>query len=191
MERVTLNKLLQLKKEDLKGKLICFPTDTVYGVGAIATDVEACKKIYQMKQRSDKKPLPLLCSDIEQVKEYVEEIDEAVESLMRKYWPGALTIIFKKKENVGKHLSEDTIAFRMPNSRIALSIINKFSPLATTSVNMSGEAEINNIDEIEEKFSDWIDYIVTDEAYLSNIPSTVMDATGIFPVILREGKIKV
>ena len=124
-----------------------------------------------MKQRSDKKPLPLLCSDIEQVKEYVEEIDEAVESLMRKYWPGALTIIFKKKENVGKHLSEDTIAFRMPNSRIALSIINKFSPLATTSVNMSGEAEINNIDEIEEKFSDWIDYIVTDEAYLSNIPS--------------------
>ena len=144
MERVTLNKLLQLKKEDLKGKLICFPTDTVYGVGAIATDVEACKKIYQMKQRSDKKPLPLLCSDIEQIKEYVEEIDEAVESLMRKYWPGALTIIFKKKENVGKHLSEDTIAFRMPNSRIALSIINKFSPLATTSVNMSGEAEINN-----------------------------------------------
>lgn len=191
MERVTLNKLLQLKKEDLKGKLICFPTDTVYGVGAIATDVEACKKIYQMKQRSDKKPLPLLCSDIEQVKEYVEEIDESVESLMRKYWPGALTIIFKKKENVGKHLSENTIAFRMPNSRIALSIINKFSPLATTSVNMSGEAEINNIDEIEEKFSDWIDYIVTDEAYLSNIPSTVMDATGIFPVILREGKIKV
>ena len=191
MERVTLSKLLQLKKEDLKGKLICFPTDTVYGVGAIATDVEACKKIYQMKQRSDKKPLPLLCSDIEQIKEYVEEIDEAVESLMRKYWPGALTIIFKKKENVGKHLSENTIAFRMPNSRIALSIINKFSPLATTSVNMSGEAEINNIDEIEEKFSDWIDYIVTDEAYLSNIPSTVMDATGIFPVILREGKIKV
>lgn len=191
MERVTLNKLLQLEKEDLKGKLICFPTDTVYGVGAIATDVEACKKIYQMKQRSDKKPLPLLCSDIEQIKEYVEEIDEAVESLMRKYWPGALTIIFKKKENVGKHLSENTIAFRMPNSRIALSIINKFSPLATTSVNMSGEAEINNIDEIEEKFSDWIDYIVTDEAYLSNIPSTVMDATGIFPVILREGKIKV
>ena len=50
MERVTLSKLLQLKKEDLKGKLICFPTDTVYGVGAIATDVEACKKIYQMKQ---------------------------------------------------------------------------------------------------------------------------------------------
>lgn len=191
MERVTLSKLLQLKKEDLKGKLICFPTDTVYGVGAIATDVEACKKIYQMKQRSDKKPLPLLCSDIEQIKEYVEEIDEAVESLMRKYWPGALTIIFKKKENVGKHLSEDTIAFRMPNSRIALSIINKFSPLATTSVNMSGETEINNIDEIEEKFSDWIDYIVTDEAYLSNIPSTVMDATGVFPVILREGKIKV
>ena len=71
MERVTLNKLLQLKKEDLKGKLICFPTDTVYGVGAIATDVEACKKIYQMKQRSDKKPLPLLCSDIEQIKEYL------------------------------------------------------------------------------------------------------------------------
>lgn len=191
MERVTLNQLLKLKKEDLQGKLICFPTDTVYGVGAIATDEEACEKIYQMKNRSSRKPLPLLCSNIEQIKEYVDEIDEAVLSLVKKYWPGALTIIFNKKEKAGKHLSDKTIAFRMPNSKIALSIIDRFSPMATTSVNISGEKEINNIDEIEEKFADWIDYIVTDEAYLSNIPSTVVDATGVFPIILREGNIKV
>ena len=98
MERVTLKQLLQLSKEDLKGKLICFPTDTVYGVAAIASDVEACEKIYRMKNRSSKKPLPLLCSNIQQVKEYVENIDKTVEYLMEKYWPGALTIIFNKKE---------------------------------------------------------------------------------------------
>lgn len=191
MERVTLKQLLKLNKEDLQGKLICFPTDTVYGVAAIATDVEACKKIYQMKNRSSKKPLPLLCSNINQVKEYVGEIDEAVEYLMKKYWPGALTIIFNKKEGVANHISEKTIAFRMPNSKIALAIIDKFSPLATTSVNISGEKEMNNVDEIANKFSDWIDYIVTDEAYLSNIPSTVLDATGNSLNILREGNIKV
>lgn len=191
MERVTLNQLLQLKKEDLEGKLICFPTDTVYGVGAIATDKKAVEKIYQMKRRNNKKPLPVLCSNIDQIKEYVDEIDDTVAALMKKYWPGALTIIFNKKPGVGDHLSDNTIAFRMPNSKIALDIINRFSPIATTSVNMSGEKEINNIDEIEEKFADWIDYIVTDEAYLSNIPSTVVDATGVFPKILREGNIKV
>ncbi len=191
MERVTLNQLLQLKKEDLEGKLICFPTDTVYGVGAIATDKKAVEKIYQMKRRNNKKPLPVLCSNIDQIKEYVDEIDDTIAALMKKYWPGALTIIFNKKPGVGDHLSDNTIAFRMPNSKIALDIINRFSPIATTSVNMSGEKEINNIDEIEEKFADWIDYIVTDEAYLSNIPSTVVDATGVFPKILREGNIKV
>ena len=67
MEKVTLKELLCLEKEDLKGKLICFPTDTVYGVAAIASDIEAVEKIYAMKKRSERKPLALLCSSIKQV----------------------------------------------------------------------------------------------------------------------------
>jgi tRNA A37 threonylcarbamoyladenosine synthetase subunit TsaC/SUA5/YrdC len=63
--------------------------------------------------------------------------------------------------------------------------------MATTSVNISGEVEINDIEEIAEKFGDWIDYIVTDEAYISNVPSTVLDATGKSLNIVREGNIKV
>ncbi|MBP6904219.1 MAG: threonylcarbamoyl-AMP synthase [Bacilli bacterium] len=191
MEKVTLKELLCLEKEDLKGKLICFPTDTVYGVAAIASDIEAVEKIYAMKKRSERKPLALLCSSIKQVEEYVENIDEAVLFLMKKYWPGALTIIFNKKPGVGDHLAKETIAFRMPNSKIALAIINHFSIMATTSVNISGEVEINDIEEIAEKFGDWIDYIVTDEAYISNVPSTVLDATGKSLNIVREGNIKV
>jgi len=191
MEKVTLKELLCLEKEDLKGKIICFPTDTVYGVAAIASDKEAVEKIYKMKNRSERKPLALLCSNIKQIEEYVEVIDEAVLFLMKKYWPGALTIIFKKKPGKGDYFSKDTVAFRMPNSKIALAIIDHFSVMATTSVNLSGEIEMNNIDEIVEKFADWIDYIVTDEAYLSNVPSTVLDATGDSLNIVREGNIKV
>jgi L-threonylcarbamoyladenylate synthase len=191
MEKVTLKELLCLEKEDLKGKIICFPTDTVYGVAAIASDKEAVEKIYKMKNRSERKPLAILCSNIKQIEEYVEVIDEAVKFLMKKYWPGALTIIFKKRPGKGDYLSKDTIAFRMPNSKLALAIIDHFSLMATTSVNLSGEIEMNNIDEIVEKFANWIDYIVTDEAYLSNVPSTVLDATGDSLNIVREGNIKV
>ncbi|HKM29682.1 MAG TPA: L-threonylcarbamoyladenylate synthase [Bacilli bacterium] len=191
MEKITLSELLCLEKEDLKGKLICFPTDTVYGVAAMASDKEAVEKIFKMKNRTERKPLALLCSNVKQIEEYVEEIDEAVLFLMKKYWPGALTIIFNKRAGVGEHLAKDTIAFRMPNSKLALAIINRFSIMATTSVNLSGEVEMNDIEEIAEKFSDWIDYLVTDEAYLSNVPSTVLDATGKSLNIIREGNIKI
>ena len=191
MEKITLSELLCLEKEDLKGKLICFPTDTVYGVAAMASDKEAVEKIFKMKNRTERKPLALLCSNVKQIEEYVEEIDEAVLFLMKKYWPGALTIIFNKRAGVGEHLAKDTIAFRMPNSKLALAIINRFSIMATTSVNLSGEVEMNDIEEIAEKFSDWIDYLVTDEAYISNVPSTVLDATGKSLNIIREGNIKI
>lgn len=191
MEKVTLKELLCLDKEDLKGKLICFPTDTVYGVAALAEDEEAVEKIYKMKNRDGRKPIALLCGNIKQVEEYVEKIDDEVLYLMRKYWPGALTIIMKKRPGKAMYCTKDTVAFRMPNSKIALPILEKFSVMATTSVNLSGQVELNNVEDIANEFSDWIDYIVTDEAYLSNIPSTVLDATGASLNIVREGNIKV
>ena len=190
MEKVSLQELLKLNRSDLYGKIICFPTDTVYGVGALVDDNKAISKIYKMKNRSDNKPLPILCSKLEQVDRYVI-ITKTAKTLMDKYWPGALTLILKKKDGSLANINESTLAFRMPNSDIALKILDHFSLLATTSVNTSGEKELNSVGEIEEKFSDYIDYLVTDAATFSSVASTIIDATASEIKILRQGNIHI
>ena len=190
MEKVTVKELLKLSKDDLRGKIICFPTDTVYGVGAMADDFEAIKKIYKMKGRSDNKPLAILCSKIEQVEEYTYLNKRAYE-LARLYWPGALTIILKKKKELEAYNNTDTLAFRMPNSKIALQIIDHFSLLSTTSVNPSGEKEMNDYVEIGEKFSRFIDYLVIDKEEFSSVASTIVDLSGEKEKVIRVGSIKI
>lgn len=188
MEKVTVDELIKLNKEDLYGKIICFPTDTVYGVGALANDESAIKKIYKMKNRSDNKPLPILCSKVSQVEEYAY-ISKKARTLMEKYWPGALTIILNKKEGAFDNIAEATLAFRMPDSSVSLKIIDHFSLLATTSVNTSGEKELNSLSEIEEKFSSYIDYLVIDSATFSSVASTIVDATSDTLKVIRQGNI--
>ena len=101
-------------------------------------------------------------------------------------WPGALTIIFESTDSDYPH---DTIAIRIPDSDIAIKILKHFGPMEVTSVNISGEKELNSVREIEEKFKDKIDYLVTDEVTLSKTPSTIISLTPEFKV-LRMGNIK-
>ena len=153
--------LNNLKKEDLIGKVICFPTDTVYGVGCILGDEEALEKIYELKNRDLSKPLAILVPNKESIKDYVKDIPNVAEDYMSNYWPGALTIIFNKKDGVCDSFTKGlpTIGFRMPNSKVALEVLRKFGPLATTSVNISNEPPINNLEEIIKHFKDKIDFI--------------------------------
>lgn len=181
MEKITLDNILKLSKESLKNKIIIFPTDTVYGVACLYKDEVGKEKIYQMKKRDYGKPLPVLCSSIDQAK----QIALIPDNEYMKLWPGALTIIFNTIDK------SDTIAIRIPNSNIALKIIEHFGPLYTTSVNYSGEKEINTIEEIENLFSDYVDYLVTDKQTFSKIPSTIISLTGEKVKVLREGSIKI
>ena len=87
----------QISKEKLRGKVIAYPTDTVFGIGAMIDDLEAINKIYKLKKRSSDKPLAILASKVEDILPYIEMPSEAIFNIMKKYWPGALTIIFKKK----------------------------------------------------------------------------------------------
>jgi L-threonylcarbamoyladenylate synthase len=175
MEKISLVELLQL---DITGKVICFPTDTVYGVGAKHDDLKAIERIFAMKKREAQKPLAILTPN-KDIEIYVKEINKTAEKLMAEYWPGAMTLIFNKSEAIDDHLTNGlkTIAFRMPKSDIALSILKKFGLMATTSVNISGEKEINTIEEIEQCFSDYIDYLVVDQAMVSQMPSSIIDVT--------------
>lgn len=186
------NELLKMNKSDLSGKIIAFPTDTVYGVGALLNDLEGINKIYELKHRDNSKPLAILAPSIESILPYIEYPKVEVMELMERYWPGALTIIFNKnQENKVLFNTEfNTIAFRIPSSNIALSILSKFGPMATTSVNISGSAPLNSYEEINNHFNDQIDYIISDVESLSGVSSTIIDATKNPFVVIREGSIK-
>ena len=182
MEKITVDELVKLPKESLKGKLIIYPTDTVYGVGCLMNDPEGIEKIYQMKQRDYGKPIAVLCANMSQVKAISDFPDYAEK--YADHWPGALTIILNNKEHTG------TIAVRIPDSDVSYRILKCFGPMSTTSVNYSGEKEINDLEEIEKKFGQYIDYLVIDREVFSNQPSTVISCISDELKIIRNGGIK-
>lgn len=189
MVKLTVDELLMLSPELLKGKIVCFPTDTVYGIGALIDDVDAIKKIYQMKHRNPDKPLAILCSTVGQLNDYVKEINDYAHHLMNYFWPGALTIIYEKSEHLSSVITRglQTIAFRMPDSKVALRIIDHFGLMATTSVNESGNKELNDVEEIAKEFENYIDYLITDEEVQKELPSTVVDSRTM--KVLRQGSV--
>lgn len=188
-----------MKKEDIKNitslenKLIAFPTDTVYGVGALINDLASINKIYELKQRDLNKPLAVLVGKKEDAYKLLNNLPKKAKDLIDKYWPGALTIICKKNENVPSFLNPkfSTIGIRMPNNKIALEILNKFGPLATTSINISGEEPLNDYEEIFKKFNNKIDYIFENDETSSNVSSTVIEIKNDEIILVRKGSIKV
>ena len=187
MEKILVK---DIDKIDLKGKLIAFPTDTVYGVGCIIDDEAAIHKIYDLKKRDYSKPLAVLAPN-SCIDKYVKNVSNEARVLMDKYWPGALTIIFDKTDLIPSLVTSnmESVGLRVPNSNIALAVLNRFGLMCTTSINISGESSINNIKEIEEKFSDKIDYLVIDDCILSGLASTVVDARKDILKVLRQGSI--
>ena len=184
MEKVTLDELLT---KDITNKVICFPTDTVYGVGAQVGDKLAINKIYEMKKRDYSKPLAIL-TPTKNIDKYVVKISSEAHNLMDKGWPGALTLIFKKSNIIDDEITNglDTIAFRMPDSKIALAILNHFGPLATTSVNISGSSPINDLETIVKLFSKYIDYLVTDKEEIKGMPSKIIDVSSDVIKVIRN-----
>lgn len=186
MIKITVEELIKLTKEDIKGKVIVFPTDTVYGIGSMIDDQEGVNKIYNLKHRDKNKPLANLAYSSEQIEEYVNITNPKIKELM-KHWPGALTIIFNKKHIYNNELP--TIAFRIPNSNVALTILKCFGVMSVTSMNLSGSEPLNNLDDIIKNFESEIDYLVTNEEKHSNISSTIIDVTKEPFVVLRKGEI--
>ena len=166
----------------LKGKTIAFPTDTIYGVGAIVNDEEAISKIYDLKNRDYSKPLVILAANISQIKGLVKDFSLAQKA--SQFWPGAITFIFRK-DNVSNSISKsDTVGIRIPDSKVARDLLLKVGPMAVTSVNLSGEPSAITLEEVRQ-FE--IDYIISDECIGSNKASTVVDLYNMR--ILREGTV--
>lgn len=173
-----------------EGGLVAFPTDTVYGLGALCTDEAAIEKLFSAKGRDEGKPISILVSDIAQVEAAAEEVPEKARRLMEKYWPGALTIVLKKSPAVSARLSAGTgtIGIRMPDSETARKLIEAAkSPLAAPSANRSGKRSAVTAEEVREDLEGRIDLILDGGACPVGLASTVVDLTGPQPKILREG----
>ena len=188
-----LDLVVKTLKEE--GKVVALKTDTVYGLVCNALDKKAVEKIYEIKKRESKKPLSIFIKNIDEVEKYVDSsnITSYSKRLMEKYWPGALTIIFKKKDESLNHLSANSggIGIRIPNDKDMKYILdNEDFTLAKTSCNISGEKEYKNAFEIKEKLGKEIDLIVDGGEITNNIPSTVLSLECNEPIILRDGALK-
>ncbi|MGL4508925.1 MAG: L-threonylcarbamoyladenylate synthase [Cetobacterium sp.] len=187
--------------EVIKNKLnndgiIIYPTDTVYGVGASIDSLKGLQKIYEAKERNFSSPLIALLSKVEYI-EKIAIIDEEkkiiIEKLASEFWPGALTIILNKKENVpGIMVSNgETVGVRIPALKLAQDIIESVGGvLPTTSANISGEKTPRSFEELDEKFKERVEVIVDGGKSPLGIESTILDLTKTLPKILREGAIK-
>ena len=172
------------------GGVIIFPTDTVYGIGCNPYDANAVKKIYEIKSREKIKSLPVLASSIQIVKQ-ISIIDEFTENIIKKYWPGPLTLILKLKDkNLKKSLNlEDKIAVRIPNSECTLKLLNKCNLLVGTSANVSGDSSFTDPQECMKNVKNY-DIFVDGGTITSKGESTIIEIENEKIRIIREGALK-
>ena len=188
--------LLEVESLLKEGKLIVYPTDTVYGVGGVISSEETIKNIYRAKERSFKSPLIVLVSDINRIEDiaYIPEKNrELVNRLIEKFWPGGLTIILKKREWVPDVMTADgdTVGVRMPALDIALEIIKAAGGvLPTTSANISEKKTPRAYDELSEVFKERVDILVDGGKSPLGTESTIIDMSD-KPKILRVGAISI
>ena len=187
---------LIIKTLNEEGKVIAIKTDTVYGLICNAFDQKAIDKIYDIKKRERKKPLSIFIKNIDELDKYVvrDSLSKNTLDILNKYWPGALTVIFKKKNDTFDYFLNglDTIGIRIPNDETLLNILNQINfPLAETSCNISNEKEYKNAEEIRDKLGDKLDLIVDGGDVNDNIPSTIVSVVNNEIITLRHGEIDV
>ncbi|MBN2074969.1 MAG: threonylcarbamoyl-AMP synthase [Dehalococcoidales bacterium] len=176
----------------MNGGIIAYPTDTVYGLGACSDNIEAVKRIYEVKHRPMDMPLPLLLADLSWIERLTISISDTACKLIDEFLPGALTLVMKKAASVPDIISggKDTIALRIPDHLVTISLINGVGrPLTGTSANLNSKPSALTADEVNNQLGNEIDYILDSGRCPGGIESTVLDVTGEIPVLLREGAI--
>ena len=178
-----------------RGELVAFPTETVYGLGAIATKEQAVAKVFQAKGRPSDNPLIVHVKDAQQVFDYAAEVPKLAKDLMERFWPGPLTIILPVKAGVfpaNVNNGQETIAFRMPNQHSALRLIDLVgAPLVGPSANLSGKPSPTSVDHVMQDFDGVIAGVVagdTDQAQIG-VETTVVRPMSDRLIILRPGAI--
>ncbi len=174
------------------GRLVAFPTETVYGLGADARNGEAVSAIFQAKGRPGDNPLIVHVSTAEEIPPLVSEIPEGARLLMEHFWPGPMTLIFPRSELISDEVTAglDTVGIRMPSNPVARELIRwSGCPIAAPSANRSGRPSPTTAAHVYEDLNGRIPVILDGGPCEVGLESTVIDARGSVPVILRPGGI--
>ena len=176
------------------GGLVIFPTDTVYGIGCNCYNEKAIEKLFEIKNRARYKPINVLTDSYEKIVKVASKINGIEEDLIKKYMPGALTIILDKDEEVPDILTSGlpTIGVRIPNDEIALKILSRLDyPLATTSANISGTADGIKITDFVNDFDGKVDIIIDGGTTKLKKSSTIVRVENESIELIRQGTVNI
>lgn len=174
------------------GKIVLFPTETVYGIGTNGLNSEAVKKVYEIKGRNLKNPINLLVSDINMVNMVAKDISDLEYKLMEAFFPGPFTIILKRKSIVPDIVTSglDSVGVRMPSGKIARKLIEYANiPIAAPSANISGTLSGSTLEDIQDDFYNKVDIMINGGISDIGIESTIVKVVDGIPHILRPGAI--
>ncbi len=175
-----------------KGELVAFPTETVYGLGADASSDMALRKLYATKGRPGEHPVIVHLASFEQMGDWCIELPDYAKLLAQQFWPGPLTLIVKKAKHVSPLITggQDTVGLRVPAHPIALLLLKAFGGgIAAPSANKYGRISATCAEHVQQEFGDEVSMIIDGGSCPVGIESTIVDATGSRPRILRPGVI--
>lgn len=172
------------------GNLVAFPTDTVYGVGALVHDPESIGKLYVIKERDPVKAIPILVGSIPDLDQVSSNINQTARRLAKTFWPGPLTLVVPRHPALPEIISPyPTVGVRMPDHPTALNLLGLTGPLAVTSANLSGEPSSRTAEEVMAQLSGRLPLVLDGGRTPGGQPSTVVDCTRSDLTLLRPGPI--
>ncbi len=176
-----------------RGRLVVLPTDTVYGVAADAFDPDAVQRLLRAKGRGRDMPPPVLVSSAGTLDALATRVPDYARALVTTFWPGPLTLVCHHQESLHWDLGDTrgTVAVRMPDHEVALEILERTGPLAVSSANLTGEDAATDGDRAMEMLGDRVAMVIDDGPSPGGAASTIVDATGDRPRLLREGALTV
>ncbi len=173
-----------------RGGLVAFPTDTVYGVGALVFDGRAVESIYAAKARPVEKAIPVLIGDASDLEKVAINVPEAARRLASRFWPGPLTILAPKRAELPESVSATaSVGVRVPDHEVARALLRAAGPMAVTSANISGRQSPVTAEEVAGQLDERIPLILDGGRTPGGVPSTVADCLGDEIKLLREGPI--
>ena len=172
------------------GRLVAFPTDTVYGVGALVFDGKAVESIYAAKDRPIEKAIPVLIADADDMDKAGMDIPDIARRIAARFFPGPLTCIIPKQPTLPSAVSAtSTVGVRVPDHEVTRALLRAAGPMTVTSANISGQPSPSTAEEVFAQLNGRIPLIIDGGKTPGGVPSTVVDCTGSEIKILREGPI--